>query len=177
MRILSIDPGLDYVVGAVFDYDGTRKWAVANAEVKMRAFVRFMECKTSKGTTALPDRLAYISTNVKHWCTERELDHIVIEMPAIAGGAYRSKRGAGVAVNTAAMGHFHMALGTIIATCAQEINASVELYYASSRMKKTARIAYTKELFDKVWPTTVLKLNADRADALYIGLAVSWPTI
>jgi Holliday junction resolvasome RuvABC endonuclease subunit len=181
MRILSIDPGLDYVAAARFDYDGSRPWAAATADAKMRALMSIAHC-TTKAADPLPLRLETIAATVARWCAEDDIDWVVIETPAMAGGAYGAKRGKGVAINSAAMGHFHMALGATIASTAAALgHQRVQLYRASSRMKKADRLSYTRELYGKVWGGALnqdfRKLNADAADALYVGLAVSWPTL
>jgi hypothetical protein len=177
MRIISIDPGLDLVALAVFEYDGSRRWAVADSVAKVNALVEIITFHT-KPKDSLGVRLGDIYAR-----TVREIDRVgtravFVEMPAMAGGAYASTRGRnGASRNAASMGHFHMALGVILAACdPARTGNELRLYPASTKMKKTARLDYVRGLLQKHAPGFA-KAGQDKLDAVYVGLAQSWPTL
>jgi hypothetical protein len=180
MILVSIDPGLDVTGLAVFDIpprppraDGlfAPSW-VSASETSKAACCGDVRCVRTKPETPMPARLARLAGELRDLLETVGANLVLVEVPAVAGGAYHGKRGrGGHGVNVASMGAYFSALGVILAAAHETTGRVIEC--AASGAKKPVKRAIAVGALKAA--RVPLKLtNQDAADAVFVGLAAPW---
>lgn len=173
MRILSIDPGLDVTGVAVWRPEPRRApWMAATAVDKLGVLDDVVLLRTSP-RDPMPQRMAYLFSELRHLALERVARLAYVETPARAGSYQRHRRAArgevGEMLAAPLMG-FHMACGAIYAALV-EAHVTVEECRAgrASKAEKRELVNHARRQagYDPL-------RNQDAVDALFVGLAAAW---
>jgi Holliday junction resolvasome RuvABC endonuclease subunit len=171
--VVSIDPGLDHTGVATFRLDPKVDWRRADFTKKCAAL---MNCQliSTKPEWPMSKRLVELAARLRDQLSAYNPELVVVETPAVAGGAYASKRGAGGhAINVAAMGSFFQALGVIVLVAAELSTQELRLVKASTK-KKTERQDLLRIALRRVGKEIEATYGSDRLDAIFAGAAEAW---
>lgn len=116
LRVLAVDPGLDEIgLALLVPPAGPVAFNAAVAEVRV-PWLQWAGKIATDDRERMPARLADLHARVVDRAHMLDVTHAIVELPARAGGGYKSQAGSGGhARNARAMGSYHMALGVILA--------------------------------------------------------------